>query len=353
MGPVKEPSQNSTVKGNHGMSATLRTFVNVNGTITSAEEARISPLDHGFLYGDSVYETVRTYHGKPFLLGRHLDRLQRSLDRTFLPLPLSRREIEEEILRTLASVQGTLAALKGLKAPSTDDLGARIVVSRGVGPIGLDVTKCPASAYLIYAFELPHDAVPPEASPCSNGEGISVVISKTRRNSPRALDPAIKSGNFLNNILAFKDAQDAGAQEALLCNTEGYLAEGTTSNVFVAKNDLVWTPNAYGILDGITRGVLFEEAQQAGITLGETNIPPEALFSADEVFITSSIKGVVPVTQVNGRILGSGARGPITHRFQRLYALRVERECGSGEAASKKADDRQNELRRPARKKGF
>src|SRR4029434_6551417 len=120
-------------------------------------------------------------------------------------------------------------------------------------------------------FELAPDAVPPEASPTSGGGGISIVVSKTRRNSPRALDPAIKSGNFLNNILAFKDALDAGAQEAVLCGVEGYLAEWTMSNIFVAKNDMVWTPNAFGILDGITRAVLFEEAEKAGIPLGETN----------------------------------------------------------------------------------
>jgi branched-chain amino acid aminotransferase len=295
-----------------------RVFVNLNGAIGPAEEARISPLDHGFLYGDSVYETVRTYFRRPFLLERHLDRLQRSLDRIFLPLPLSRKELEAEVLRSLSSV------------PIEGDAGARIVISRGVGPIGLDVTKCPSPSFLIYVFELAPEAAPPEASPRAGGGGISVVISKTRRNSPRALDPAIKSGNFLNNILAFKDAQDAGAQEALLLNAEGYLAEGTTSNVFVVKNDLVWTPNPFGILDGITRGVLFEEAAAAGLPLGETNIPPEALFSADEVFITSSIRGVVPVTSVNGRKIGSGVRGPITHRFQELYAARVERECGEG-----------------------
>jgi branched-chain amino acid aminotransferase len=296
--------------------ASPRVYVNINGAITPAEEARVSPMDHGFLYGDSVYETVRTYSRKPFLLGRHLDRLQRSLDKIFLPLPLSRKELEAEILRTFSSV------------PIDGDSGARIVVSRGVGPIGLDVTKCPHPSYLIFVFELQAEAVPTQASPHSNGDGISAVLSKTRRNSPRALDPAIKSGNFLNNILAFKDAQDAGAHEAFLMNAEGYLAEGTTSNVFVAKNDLVWTPNAYGILDGITRGILFEEAAAAGIPLGETNIPPEALFSADEVFITSSIKGVVPVTRVNGRLVGTGLRGPITRRFQELYAARVERECG-------------------------
>ncbi|MBI4604211.1 MAG: aminotransferase class IV [Planctomycetes bacterium] len=315
------------------MPSTHRIFVNVNGTITPAEEARISPLDHGFLYGDSVYETIRTYHGLPFLLGRHLDRLQRSLDRIFLSLPVSRRELEAAVLRSVSEV------------PIDGDVAARIVVSRGVGPIGLDVTRCPRSEYLIYIFELAPGAVPPEASPESDGKGISAVISKTRRNSPRALDPAIKSGNFLNNILAYKDATDAGAQEALLLNAEGYLAEGTTSNVFVAKNDLVWTPHAFGILDGITRGVLFEEAALAGIPLGETNIPPEALFSADEVFITSSIRGVVPVTRVNGRAVGfgtaAGLRGPLTKRLQELYAARVERECGGGSPAPARKPARQ------------
>jgi len=274
-------------------------------------------MDHGFLYGDSVYETVRTFNGRPFLLGRHLDRLHRSLDKIFLSLPQSRKELEAEILRTID------------ETPIDGDVGARIVVSRGLGPLGLDVSLCPLPTCLIYIFELGPNAVPPEASQFSSGEGVSVVISKTRRNSPRALDPAIKSGNFLNNILAFKDAKDAGAQEAFLCNAEGYLAEGTTSNIFVAKNDLVWTPHPYGILDGITRAVLFEEAAKAGITLGETNIPPEALFSADEVFFTSSIKGVVPVGRVNGRIIGSGGRGPITLRFQEIYASRVEKECGA------------------------
>jgi branched-chain amino acid aminotransferase len=299
------------------MSPDLRVFVNMNGTITPASEARISPLDHGFLYGDSVYETVRTFDGKPFLLGRHLDRLQRSLDKIFLSLPTSRLELEAEILRTVDQV------------PIEGDVGVRIVLSRGVGPIGLDVSLCPTPTCIILVFELGPHSVPPEASHLSDGGAVSVVVSKTRRNSPRALDPSIKSGNFLNNILAFKDAKDTGAMEAFLCNAEGYLAEGTTSNLFVAKNDLVWTPHPYGILDGITRAVLFEEAKEAGIALGETNIPPEALFSADEVFFTGSIKGVVPVGRVNGRTIGSGRRGPITRRFQELYASRVERDCGA------------------------
>jgi branched-chain amino acid aminotransferase len=309
-------------------SSALGTFVNVQGVLLPAEEAKVSALDHGLLYGDSVYETVRTYNHRPFLLGRHLDRLQRSLKRIFLPLPLSRRELEEEVRRSIAAV------------PLERELVVRIVVSRGVGPIGLDISTCTRPRYLIYLSELTAAQLPPEADPRLGGGGVDVVISKTRRNSPRALDPGIKSGNYLNNILAYKDARDAGAHEAILCTADGYLAEGTTSNVFVVKNDFIWTPRDEGILDGITRAVLFEEAEAAGLAIGETNIPPEALFTADEAFITSTVKGVVPVARVNGRRLGSGRRGPITLRLQELYQLRMERECSSTVAGSgeKEAD---------------
>ena len=290
----------------------LRLYININGDVYPASEARISPLDHGFLYGDSVYETVRTFFGRPFLLGRHLDRLQRSLDRVFLSLPLSRRDFESEILRTIEQV------------PIEEDVGARIVVSRGEGPLGLDITKCVSPSFLIYVFEL-DPAIRRVAAPLERSVGI--VISKIRRNSPLALDPSIKSGNFLNNIFAYKDARDAGAHEAILCGSEGYIAEGTTSNVFVVKDGFVWTPHNYGILDGITRSIIFEEAEKEGIPIGETNIPPEALFSADEIFITSSIKGVVPVRTVNGKRVGDGVAWPLTERLVELYDARVEAEC--------------------------
>jgi branched-chain amino acid aminotransferase len=314
-------------------------------------------MDHGFLYGDSVYETVRTYRGELFLLDRHLDRLQRSLERIFLSLPVSRKELEQEIDRTVRSV------------PFKDEIMLRIVVSRGVGPIGLDVGLCHEPRYMIYAIDL-SGLIPPQSDPSFQGEllgnadgnaggnadrnaggdgdakgergrvdGVRVVISKIRRNSPRALDPSIKSGNFLNNILAFKEARDAGAHEALLCTADGYLAEGTTANVFVVKDGFIWTPRSWGILDGITRAVLFEEAEAAGIPIGETNIPPEALFTADEVLITSSVKGVVPVGCVNDRPVGAvvrggvGQRGPITLQLQKLYHTRMEKECAASAAA--------------------
>ncbi|MBN1442895.1 MAG: aminotransferase class IV, partial [Planctomycetes bacterium] len=291
-----------------------RVFINVQGELVPAERATVNLMDHGFLYGDSVYETVRTFQRVPFLLDRHLDRLQRSTDRIFLPLPLSRRDLEAEIYRSIE------------EAPLDGDVILRVVISRGIGPIGLNIDLCPEPRYFIYVMELLPDHIPESADPERGGGGIRVVISKTRRNSPRALDPSIKSGNFLNNILAYKDARDAQAQEAILCTADGYLAEGTTSNVFVVKGGFIWTPRSEGILDGITRAVLFEECAAAGIPIGETSIPPEALFSADEAFISSSVRGVVPIAEVNDRTIGSGRRGPLTWRLQKLYRARMQRE---------------------------
>lgn len=295
-------------------------FVNIQGEIHPAESASVNVMDHGFLYGDSVYETIRTYNKAPFLLGRHLDRLKRSLGKIFLEMPCSREDLEVQILRTIDEV------------PITGELIIRIVISRGIGPIGLDIGTCTQPRYMIYALELTPDSIPEDAHPDRGGGGVHIVISKVRRNSPRALDPCIKSGNFLNNILAFKEARDLRAHDAVLCTSDGYLAECTTANIFLVKDDFIWTPRSWGILDGITRAVLFEEAESAGMPIGETDIPPEALFNADEVFITSSVKGVVPVCLVNGReVTGArgsqGVRGPVTQKLQKLYQERMEREC--------------------------
>ncbi len=302
-------------------------FVNIHGELLPAESALVSVMDHGFLYGDSVYETIRTYRKVPFLLGRHLDRLERSLGRIFLEMPCSRNELEAQIQRTID------------ESPIEGDLIMRIVLSRGIGPIGLDIGTCTQPRYMIYAMELTPESIPEEADPGRGGGGVHIIVSKVRRNSPRALDPSIKSGNFLNNILAFKEARDKRAHDAVLCTSDGYIAECTTANIFLVKDGFIWTPRSWGILDGITRAVLFEEAEAAGIPVSETDIPPEALFNADEVFITSSVKGVVPVCIVNGRSVGvgnesaEGVRGPVTHKLQELYRDRMERECsrqGSG-----------------------
>ncbi len=291
-----------------------RMIINAGGAIGPGAEAKVSAMDHGLLYGDSVYETMRTFGTVPFLMDRHLDRLQRSLDRIFISLPVSRKELTAEIRRTLEGYSSSYR--------TEEDVALRVVITRGVGPIGLDFALCEHSSFLIYVFELPR------LGAALYEGGIPVVISKIRRNHPRALDPGIKSGNFLNNILAYKDAKDASAHEAITCNSDGYLAEGTTSNIFLVKDGFVWTPHTYGVLDGITRAVVFEEARAAGVPIGETNIPTEALFSADEAFITSSLKAVLPVTRVNGRAVGGGRPGVISRRLLDLYRSRVARECG-------------------------
>jgi branched-chain amino acid aminotransferase len=289
--------------------------VNVNGRITPAAEAMVPAMDHGFLYGDSVYETVRTFDRVPFLLGPHLERLERSMARIDLAPPLSRVALEREIQRTISEV------------PIRGDVAVRIVISRGRGPIGLVLDVCREPSWVIYVIELIDGPTTAWSEPDGPDGGIAVVVSSVRRNSPRALDPAIKSGNFLNNILAFRDATRAGAQEAILCSAEGFLAEGTTSNVFLVSHGVIETPRDEGILDGITRTVLFEEARAAGCRIVQKDLLPSALFTADEAFITSSIRGVLPIAKADGRAVGAGKRGPVTLELQRLYRARVEREC--------------------------
>jgi branched-chain amino acid aminotransferase len=294
-----------------------RVFVNVHGEILPAEEAKVSALDHGFLYGDSVYETIRTYDRTPFLLEPHLDRLERSAARIRLRLPAPRRAIASEIERTIASV------------PIDSDVAVRVVLSRGAGPIGLDIEPCHEPHCVIYVMELVPGAVSDLSQPSAADGGIAVVISAVRRNHPRALDPAIKSGNYLNNVLAYFDAKDAGAVEAILLSAEGFLAEGTTSNVHIVRGGRVETPKSHGILDGITRSVVLEEAARHGVEVVELDLPPQALYAADEAFISSSIRGILPIATVDGRKVASGVRGPLTRRLQELYQARVLRECGA------------------------
>ncbi len=291
-------------------------LINNNGVLEPADQAKIPAMDHGFLYGDSVYETLRTYDGMPFLLDLHMTRLERSLGRLSLTLPGERKDLEKEIDRTLS---GYTEVIKG-EWETQPDLALRIVVTRGVGPIGLDMSLCPETRFMIYASPIPN--FPDDLYT----HGIACVISSVTRNHPNALDPGIKSGNFLNNILAFRDAKDAGAKEAFLKGADGFIAEGTTSNVFMVENGGLLTPKAYGILDGITRRTLIEEAHRAGIDCQETDITEERLRSADEIFISSSIREVVPVTTLDGKTIGDGTAGPVASRMLKLYRERVQAE---------------------------
>jgi branched-chain amino acid aminotransferase len=288
-------------------------LINHQGRIAPASEVLLPALDHGFLYGDSVYETLRTFHGKPFRLDRHLERLRRSMQRLRLDSPCGEEELELEVQRII----GRFQEIQGRGT----DVALRIVVTRGVGPISLDITRCREPRFLIYAFGVP------ENLPELLETGIAAVISSVRRNHPSALDPSIKSGNFLNNILAFQDAQAAGAHEAILLAADGYVAEGTTSNVFLVKNGSVYTPSPYGILDGITRSVVQEICRELDRPFTESRIPVAELLAADEAFITSSVRGLVPVVSINGRKLGDGRPGALTRQLIAGYQKVVDREC--------------------------
>lgn len=279
-------------------------IINVNGTISPAERATVPVLDHGFLYGDSVYETIRTYGGEPFLLPRHLDRLGGSCRMIRLtPPPAS--DVEREVRRTLAEA-------------SNEESYVRIMVTRGVGPIGYEHGLCPNPG--LFVIVLPLRRIPDEWY----AQGIAATVGERRRNPRESLDPAIKSCNLLNNVLAHMEAEDAGAKETILLNTRGFLAEGTHTNVFFVKGETLRTPAlSCGLLSGITREVVLDCAIEGGVPHEEGEYAAPALLAADEIFVTSTLQEVMPVTRLNGRPVGDGRPGFVTKRLHELYRRRA------------------------------
>jgi branched-chain amino acid aminotransferase len=278
----------------------VTTRVFLDGEVVAPEAARISVFDRGFLYGDSVYEVLRTFGGRPFALGEHLERLGRSAAGLALPLPPA-AAIEAAVRRTL-------------EAAANPESYLRVMVTRGAGAFGLDPALGGAPVLLVIAREL---ELPDERL---YREGASVAVVSVWRNHPRALDPAIKSGNYLNNILALAEARARGAYEALLCDAQGFVAEGSSSNVFlVTAGELATPPLGAGILDGITRRHILALAPGLGLRVAERPLRPADLAAAAEVFITSSIRGVVPVARVDGAAVGDGAPGPVTRALAAAY----------------------------------
>jgi branched-chain amino acid aminotransferase len=280
----------------------IQTRIYVDGRISDEAGATIPVLDRGFLYGDSVYEVTRTVAGRPVDLGPHLDRLGRSAGRLRMMLP-PRAVIEDAVAETLAAA--------GVRSGSKADAYIRIVVTRGSGEIGLDpmLADRPRVVVIVKPVSLPK----PEAMK----NGVVVRIVSVERMSPRALDPAIKSGNYLNNILALDEARQKMAYEAILCDHEGRVTEGSTSNVWSVSAGVVRTPpTSVGILPGITRWRLLALAAANGILAEEVDLRPADLLAADEMFLTSSIRGVLPISQIDDRTLGVG---PVTRRLQTLY----------------------------------
>jgi branched-chain amino acid aminotransferase len=276
-------------------------FASVNGAVLPAEEARVSVLDTGFTFGDSVYETLRTYGGRPFHLDRHLHRLRASAGRLGIAVP----EGDAELVR---DVDGVLA-----RAGNPESY-VRIMLSRGVGDVSyhFDRVQGPTRVVIVKPYE-------PLPERCY-AEGVPVIIASVRRNSPRALDPVIKSGNLLNNILAVREAQAAGAFEPILLNELGEVAEGASANVFVVKAGAALTPPLEaGILPGITRQLLLEIGRGLGIAMREQRLRAADLREADEAFITSTLKEAVPVRAVDGAPVGDGRPGPVTLRLLEAF----------------------------------
>ncbi|MGE5751868.1 MAG: branched-chain-amino-acid transaminase [Nitrospirota bacterium] len=276
-------------------------LIYINGHFVPKEEATVSVFDHGFLYGDGIYETMRAYNGEPFLLVRHMERLTHSAKAISLALPMPLEGIEKVLKETLRINNLTEAYL-------------RLHISRGPGEIGLDPALCPAPTMVIIAKQF-------KDYPAEHYErGVSVAIVKTRRNHPLALDPSIKGTNFLNNILAKIESVRAGAYEGIMLNWEGFVAEGTICNVFMVKSGMLLTPAlSIGILEGVTRGLVLDLARQIHTPAQEAAFRPQELMDADECFITNSTIEVMPVTIVDGKPVGNGKPGPVTTALARAY----------------------------------
>ncbi len=282
-------------------------WVYLNDKFVPQEEAVVSVFDHGFLYGDGVYETLRAYRGWVFQFAEHLARLERSASRIQLHLPVSRERLAGLVRESLSRNQLQEAYL-------------RITVSRGAGEIGLDPALCKSPTLVI--ITRPFQPYPESLYT----EGVSVIVAKTRRNLPEALPPQVKSLNFLNNILAKMEAKAAGAHEALMLNHRGDVTEGTTSNIFAVQGGRLRTPSVEcGILEGITRGLVLQLASELGIPSEETRLTVEDLLRAEECFLTNTTQEVLPVTQVNGTRIGNGRPGEITRRLHASFRACLDR----------------------------
>jgi branched-chain amino acid aminotransferase len=276
--------------------------VHLAGRVLAPEEARVSVFDRGFLYGDSVYETIATVKGRLFAVDEHLARLERSAARLRLRLP-PRAVIEEAIATTV-------------EAAANAESRVRVMVTRGAG--GLDLDPASVDDPQLVVIVSPRGGPTPEMYE----KGVAVEIVSVARNDPRAIDPAVKSGNYLNNVLALGEARRrSGAHEAILCAPGGGVAEGSSSNVFAVTGGIVRTPALeVGILDGVTRGKVLALCRSNQIPCEEVAfMSPDELRSADEVFLTSAAREVLPVTAVDGKAVGAGVPGPVTRRLMALY----------------------------------
>ena len=279
----------------------------LNGEIIPAEQASIPVMDHALLYGDGVFEGIRFYNGKAFRLQAHLNRLQDSAAVLRLQIPLTEEYMKKAIQDLIQSFE----------AP---DGYIRLVVTRGDGPMGLDPAPCLQPRLFIIAAQLAYVDVE------SRTQGIRAVIASTRRLQADGLDPRVKSLNYLNHILARTEANYAGAQEAILLNSLGNVAEGTADNVFAVKDDKLFTPPVTdGALDGVTRGLVIELAEQLGLDVQEKTLAPYDLYTADECFLTGTGAELIPVREIDGRPMKC-CPGDIYKKLAQSFHKAIQRE---------------------------
>ncbi len=273
----------------------MQATVFVNGTITDASHAVVPAFDHGFLYGEGVYETLRTYGRTPFLFDRHMRRLRRSASMLNLPVPFDDAQILDDVRKTMAAHAGL------------DEAYIRILLTRGVGELTYNPAACPTPGLVIIVKPFP---APPDRA---FTEGIKISLVSVRRNHPQALNPMIKSNNLINNALAMQEALRRGAEEALMQNQVGDLVECSQSNFFVVRGAALFTPPlSAGLLPGITREFVLELAAELGIRANESRLTEADLSTAAEAFITGTTREVTPVIAVDTRVIGSGKPGPVS-----------------------------------------
>ena len=302
--PANRQTGEATAKSRPNRGKPIPPKIFLNGKLVESENAKISVFDHGLLYGDGVFEGIRVYERLIFKLKEHIDRLYASAHAIMLEIPLGKRQLVDAIIKTL-------------KTNGMNDAYIRVIVTRGAGDLGLDPRKCKGNATVIVIAD--NIALYPEKF---YKDGLAIVTVPTRRDIPEGISPQIKSLNYLNNIMAKIEAINAGVEEAIMLNQDGFVAECTGDNIFAVKNQTLMTPPVHvGILKGITRDAVIDLANKAKIPFKEEIMTRYDLYNADECFLTGSAAEIVPVVKIDGRTVSVGKPGPVTQRLLRDFHL--------------------------------
>jgi len=283
-------------------------LIYLNGKLVPEEEARVSIFDHGLLYGDGVFEGIRGYNGRIWKLEEHLFRLYSSAKSIMLEVPLNFYDLKNAIIHTV-------------RANKLKDSYIRVVVTRGAGDLGLDPRKCRVPTLFIIAGTI---QLYPETL---YEKGLDVITVGTKRNLTESVNPSIKSLNYLNNILAKIEANNAGAAEGLMLNNQGYISECSGQNIFAVKKDVLITPPVYaGVLEGVTRNIVKEIAVNIGLRVIEENMTRCDIFTADECFLTGTAAEIIPVVSLDKRIIGTGKPGDVTRKIRKEFSILTKEE---------------------------